>query len=135
MTCDDVIDAVYADGTSVGGDLDEGPYVTVHTIDIPSNTRIIAIQGSDRHGGRAGLAAIATNGYVTDDNMRCSDVFEEGWYDVGFDDSHWPAARDLGLDRESPFSEAKHPGIDESDAHWIWTKNDLGTAYCRGRYS
>ena len=36
--------------------------------------------------------ASSDNGYVTDDTWRCTIAFEEGWYEVDYGDSSWPAA-------------------------------------------
>ena len=90
---------------------------------------------ADYVGGTRGALASSNTGLVTDGTWRCrdnDDILEVGWYLGSFDDSHWPAALELGInDGGLPWGTITSIN---STAKLIWTDyNAFQThrVYCR----
>lgn len=95
--------------------------------------QIIAVRGRSNLGSVAGIIASSTDdSIVTDSTWKCTNVEEDGWMDIDYNDAAWPTAvpveeKDLKMyDRDKKFgSRAKH----------IWTAKKTDsydqTVYCR----
>lgn len=86
--------AAYANGILVD---DTAVWETIITRNIPASTRLIAFKVVN-NGGPTGVVASLSTGVKTDTSAswKCSQVYEEGWNQLGFDDSHWGRVDDQG---------------------------------------
>ncbi|XP_078361491.1 uncharacterized protein LOC144645828 [Oculina patagonica] len=69
------------------------------------------------------LLASSSNGIMTDERWRCTNVYHEGWFLPCFDDSFWPNA----------FVHSNNTGVPyiARDAKWIGFKTISNKIYCR----
>ena len=115
---------MFADGVSVGKDNDwRSPTKYV----IPGNTRVISVNGIDK-GAAFGILGSFSNGMVTNASWKCDTVKYLGWNSPDFDDSNWPAAREVAKNGDTPWKIIA--GI-ASTAKWIWTARQPDNVYCR----
>lgn len=100
---------------------------------IDKNAQVIAIEGQTDDDTKAGIIVSTNDDFiVTDTSWKCTNVKDDGWVDIDFDDSAWPSAvevanKDLaGSHRDKKFS---------NRAMFIWTakRSDAydKTVYCR----
>lgn len=123
---------IYIDG-EININLPDAEGGTIGEIFIDSVIQIIAVKGSTNLGSVAGIIASSTDdSIVTDSTWKCTNVEEEGWMDIDYNDAAWPTAvpveeTDLKMyGRDKKFgSRAKH----------IWTAKKTDsydqTVYCR----
>ena len=123
FTCDNEME-MFADGVSLGQDK-HWPLATDYVI--PGNTRVISVAGVDR-GSKFGILGSFSNGLVTDTSWKCSNNFNPGWNSPDFDDSSWPAAKEVAKHGDNPWGNID--GIAPT-AKWIWTAGDDDDVYCR----
>ena len=92
---------------------------------VPREARLIAVQAVSTTESCAGFIGSVTNNYlVTNASWKCSEYGDERWFLLGFDDSSWPHAEEVGRNGDVPAC----PNLDEQvpdisvTAHWIWTE-------------
>lgn len=110
--------------------------LTTDNLTVAAFTRLIAVQSVATVDTCNGIIGSVTGDFLlTDSTWKCSRYGAEHWYELGFNDSTWPQAFELGLN--GPVSGC--PGLlyfptISSQAHWIWTHPDASerTVFCRG---
>lgn len=131
---------LYVDGQITGDEPNFDNATAADRVILPPLTRLIAINGQlfDSQGGI--LASVSTsngNYLLTSSQWKCFNRLVAGWDQLGFDDSAWPAATQIGLNGNNPvFDYGCIAGI-SPDAYWIWTSAFSGgtrdrNAFCRG---
>ena len=65
------------------------------TFNIPSGTRVVAINASTSRHHRAEILGSFNNGQVTDAKWKCQSRVPNKWTLPDFNDSSWPAAKEL----------------------------------------
>ena len=128
-SCADDTHIVYVDGKQVNSGPKEIAWNQAVITPIPSNARILAVQATNLWAGQGGWkGAFSDNSVVTDGSWKCSSTFTNGWQNVDFDDSLWPAAATTGA-----LANGACDGL-SSSAKWLWTDRNYNTAitvYCR----
>ena len=119
---------MYVDGKQVNSNPKENDLNQAIITPIPSNSRVIAVQVTNLFAGPAGgfKGALSDNSVVTDGSWKCSPTFTNGWQNIDFDDSLWPAASATGSYSNCNFF--------TSSAKWLWTDRYYDkaiTIYCR----
>ncbi|CAH3030526.1 unnamed protein product, partial [Porites evermanni] len=116
FTCDDSME-LFADDTSLGNDNNDW-HVSFTYGNVPGNTRVLSVIGTDVGGG-FGILGSTTNGLLTNESWKCTGVLYPGWNSPDFDDQNWPSARVFGVNSaDSPWGKMIS-GI-ETTAKWIW---------------
>ncbi|KAK6168236.1 hypothetical protein SNE40_022104 [Patella caerulea] len=110
-TCDDEM-SFYADGVLYAQSDD---WNALSAISIPCDTTVMAIKCQDK-GGIAGIKAALDNGIKTNISWKCSNTFESGWNQIGFNDSAWSFAV-----IQDEASWRSHAASLVGKADWIWT--------------
>ena len=128
FTCDDSME-LFADDTSLGNDNNDW-HVSFTYGNVPGNTRVLSVIGTDVGGG-FGILGSTTNGLLTNESWKCTGVLYPGWNSPDFDDQNWPSARVFGVNSaDSPWGKMIS-GI-ETTAKWIWAADhNNGVVYCR----
>ena len=117
---------MFADGVSLGKD---NNWRTSREYVIPGNTKVISVSGIDK-GDNFGMLGSLSNGMITNANWKCEDREYPRWKYPDFDDSDWPAAKEVANHGDKPWRIIT--GI-ASTAKWIWTADDTDNVYCRLR--
>ncbi|CAH1780251.1 unnamed protein product [Owenia fusiformis] len=80
-----------------------------------------------------GILASAWNGIVTNSSWKCSGTFEEGWFEVDFDDSAWAAAVEVSTNKSTFIPDVTGKSWDNiaENAKGIWTNGMDDVVYCR----
>lgn len=113
---------MFADGNNLGKD--NSCWRTVTSFDVPGDSRVISVKGSDM-GGFFGILGSANNGLITNETWKCSSVLYPGWNSPDFDDTHWPFEIVIASHIDQPWGLIN--GI-----KWIWpADSDNATVYCR----
>ena len=118
---------IFADGESLGQDNSDWRKATNFVI--PGDTRVVSVEGRNTILD-SGILGSFSNGLVTNESWKCSNIWSPGLNSPDFDDSQWSAAVVVAEHGASPWGDIK--GIDLA-AKWIWTSLSQGydTAYCR----
>ena len=97
VTAKEVIESLYVDGVQV--DLQNGSdWLKTDNISIRSVSRLVALVAHQLDSSCIGPGILASvtdsrgNYVVTDASWRCSPLAENGWNDLGYDDSTWQPA-------------------------------------------
>jgi hypothetical protein len=107
---------------------------------VPVYTRLLAINAI-MFGQQGGIIASVNGGeyLVTSSEWKCSSTLVSGWEFLGFDDSSWPSAVEIGLNGNNPVYDYGCIDGVSPDAYWIWTSgysSAIGTVhrniFCRG---
>ena len=116
----------YADGKQVGSTT---YWAEIWSSLIPKTTRVIAVYVPNMD-GKGFLMASFSNGFKTSEKWKCSETETDGWTNVDFNDTEWPAA----INNTGAFFDTR------TDPFWggatlIWTNADGsgGDIYCRGK--
>ncbi|XP_050409794.1 uncharacterized protein LOC126824581 [Patella vulgata] len=123
-TCDNQM-LFYADGVQYAESVN---WWESSPINIPDNTTVVAIKCQDT-GDAGGIKAALDNGIKTDVSWKCSDTFEAGWNQIGFDDSAWSVAV---VPVNDPWNSKPASLVGKAD--WIWILQTTGqtmVVYCR----
>ena len=125
FTCDDAME-MFADGNSLGKD--NRCWRTATSFDVPGDTQVISVKGSDM-GGLFGILGSANNGPITNETWKCTSVLYPGWNSPDFDDTNWPLVRVIASHIDEPWGLIN--GI-KNTAKWIWAADSDNThVYCR----
>lgn len=118
---------IFADGESLGQDNNNWRKATNFVI--PGDTRVVSVEGRNTLWD-SGILGSFSNGLVTNESWKCSNIWSPGLNFPDFDDSQWPAAVAVAENGFSPWGYIN--GIDLA-AKWIWTSLSQGydTVYCR----
>ena len=118
---------VYADGVFIGK---AKRWNIGRRYRMPGGTRVVAIKATN-FGGPCGIKGIFAAGrLVTDKTWKCSSTGVPNWHSPTFDDSSWPAAREMlnGF----PKSTLRGYRVRGHGTKWIWSNFPAKTVYCRG---
>ena len=75
-----------------------GYYTTVYSVTL-ENPCVLALYGWSDYGANGIMASSSSGDVVTNLEWKCSDVYEEGWSSLVFNDAHWEnAVRATGYD-------------------------------------
>lgn len=117
---------MFADGNSLGKD--NSCWRTATSFDVPRDTGVISVKGSDM-GGLFGILGSANNGLITNGTWKCTSVLYPGWNSPDFDDTNWPFLRVIASHIGEPWGLIN--GI-KNTAKWIWADDsDKAPVYCR----
>ena len=114
------------DGKQVNSNPKENEWNQAIITPIQSKTQVIAVSITNIAGAAGFKAALSDSSVVTDGSWKCSSTFTNGWQNVGFDDSLWPAAATTGATTSC--------GGFPSSAKYLWTDKGYSsviTIYCR----
>ena len=94
-------------------------YVKYLMMYLCADTRLIAIHCEDImiYGG---ILASLNTGLVTDSSWKCTSTYQQGWYNLDFDDSPWSPAYEIAVNDGNNVWSRPREGI-SLDAYWIWT--------------
>ena len=108
---------------------DNGNWKIPNKYVISSDSKVISIEGID-HGGAEGILGSFSNGLLTNESWKCTDVYYPGWHFPDFDDGAWPAAVVVGKYGDQPWGNIEN--INHA-AKWIWTADSehVNRVYCR----
>ncbi len=97
---------------------------------MPGETQVVAIFAKNT-GGPAGIKGIFAAGrLVTDGTWKCNNVAAPNWKLPTFDDSTWPAAREIRYaGNKKHFNGIPVKG---HGSKWIWAAGSRTLAFCRG---
>ena len=127
-SCGDDVHTVYVDGKQVASQPYDGNWNENVISNVPLSAQILAVSVTNLH-GVAGLRGALTNGTViTDSSWKCTTTLNDGWQDITFDDSNWPAA----VVRDYPM--AGCDSFPSAALKALWTEptfSTLKTIYCR----
>lgn len=111
-------------------------------VSLPPFTRLLAVQGQmfGNHGGILASVSTSAGDYLlTSSQWKCLNRLVAGWEELGFDDSSWAAAVELGLNGNNEFFDYGCIAGISPAANWIWTSGHGGggssrdrNVYCRG---
>ena len=125
-TCADDTHVVYVDGKQVNSNFEHSDFNQAISTSIPINTSIIAVHVTNLY-DLAGFKAVSADGsIVSDSSWKCTSILMNGWQNIEFDDSSWPApvvSKNL----------ANCKGFSPS-ALWLWTEetfSSVNSMYCR----
>ena len=125
FTCDDAME-MFADGNSLGKD--NSCWRTATSVDVPADTRVISVKGSDM-GGLFGTLGCANNRLITNETCKCTSVLYPGWDSPDFDNTNWPFARVIASHIDQPWGLINDV---KNTAKWIWAADSDNTSvYCR----
>ena len=97
---------------------------------MPGETQLVAIKAHNT-GGPYGIKGFFAAGRLVTDgtNWKCSSTFAANWNTLTFDDSSWPAAKEI----THPVNIDAFSGIPITGhgSKWIWAETG-STVYCRG---
>ena len=111
-------------------------WAKVDRLPLPTSLSVLAVQANNT-GGPAGIIASDSAHLVwTNSSWRCTNVSESGWMNVGFNDSAWSCANEVGKYGFGPWGKTVS-GLNTT-ASWIWTNGVNSddtpfywTIYCR----
>lgn len=107
---------------------------------ISDNARLIAVQGLNLFEGCSGIMAAvrgSAHGYTTvsDRLWKCFPGNDMGWQNLGFDDSNWVPAHEIGANGVVPGCSWVPLPAYPTHAQWIWSESHIGgdpVMHCRG---
>eukprot|EP00918_Siedleckia_nematoides_P001726 GHVU01004102.1.p1 GENE.GHVU01004102.1~~GHVU01004102.1.p1 ORF type:complete len:285 (+),score=9.68 GHVU01004102.1:113-967(+) len=119
VTCDDRV-SVYIDGQATPI-VQNYNWQQVSSVQIPGNTKVVAIQCRDKARVKVGIIASLSNGVVTDNSWQCSGTLQAGWAGTPFTPNPaWWASATIIPNIAAWGNFAQNGGI-SSSAKWIWT--------------
>ena len=116
---------MFADGISLGKD--NSHWKTAGSFVVPRDTRVVSVIAKN-WGGNFGILGSFSNGLVTNESQKCSNVWFPGWNSPDFDDGQWPDAVVVGNHGDRPWGFIS--GILKT-AKWIWADGQHTEVYCR----
>ena len=129
--------SLYFDGKEQTNLQNNNKWEKTDSLNLPGNTRVIAVMASnwldDGNVGPAGILASTKDGFIlTNSTWKCSNTSNDSWTNVGFDDSSWQQAVEIGPKGYKTWVHGQISAIDEN-AKWIWygTEHVKETIYCR----
>ena len=122
---------VYLDGVEQPVSPNAARTYTMDSFEVSSFIRTIALKCKGRFNGFSFCLASLDNGMISDASWRCSIGYQEGWYEVNFDDSGWGEAACTGTNVHYGDIQSRHyvDGIVD-EALWITGGRSI-TSYCR----
>ncbi|ESO94422.1 hypothetical protein LOTGIDRAFT_175420 [Lottia gigantea] len=125
VTCDNILN-FFVDGQLEASSND---WKVGSPVSFSDTAHVLAFDCRDE-GVIAGIRGSFSNGVVTDSSWRCSTSDDEGWKELGFDDSNW---QDATIQTHSDWG--NKPTSIASEAKWIWTAGDFTDrhVFCRRR--
>ena len=127
-SCADDTHVVYINGKQVNSNPSSNNLNQVIITPIPNDTRVVGVEVTNLWSGPGGWrGAFSDNSVVSDGSWKCSSTFTDGWQNVDFDDSLWPAASTTGSYANCNF-------FTSSSAKWLWIDinyDEAITIYCR----
>lgn len=118
---------VYVDNVQITPLPNQGDWQTVDRVPIDTYSRLVAIRGNNIATGCSGIMAAIDghpSGYdfVSDVQWKCSATAPAGWQNLGFDDSSWLPAHQVGRNGAITVgcSWIRIPEMPDH-AWWIWT--------------
>lgn len=143
ITADDEYE-FYLNGELAGQDNRHWSTVETYVNPIAIGQNVIAVKARDRYGYAAWTGSFKYDNreIIVGDQWKCSSEFQDGWNEVGFNDSDWlaPTANMIcrryspmsrkNLSQHSPYANTM-PGYP-----WIWGVDcEPDTVYCRHEFS
>ncbi|ESP05287.1 hypothetical protein LOTGIDRAFT_152117 [Lottia gigantea] len=125
VTCDNIL-KFFVDGQLEASSND---WQVASPVSFSDTAHVLAFDCLDE-GVIAGIRGSFSNGVVTDSSWRCSTSADEGWKEIGFDDSNW---QDATIQTHTNWG--ANPTSIPSEAKWIWTAGDTADThvFCRLR--
>ena len=133
---------LYFDGIEVTDLPNSDVWKQPDVVELPCNTTLITIHGRNDLIYYAAIVASTDDEYIlTNSSWKCSNVSQNGWEEIDFDDSAWMNAIEYAYNGEDPWGFA--PGI-STNASWMWLRQYNGLpnstyeemdqeVYCRKR--
>ena len=118
------------DGAQYQGNGYRGRRSGGHATTKTSRQFIVTMRGS-----KAGFLVSVSNGFITNYDWKCGDIWESYWATPYFDDSDWQNAVELGSNVDRPRG-WKYRKDFSRNAQWVWSKEGIpastNTSWCRG---
>ena len=134
QTCADDVHVVYIDGKQVNSNPATNEANQVINTTVPANAQVIAIAVTNIANTGGLRAGFADGSVVSDGSWKCSTVLVDGWEQIGFDDSLWPAPTTTSPYPVPSDTCSGFTASSASAAKLLWTDknyNLIGTIYCR----
>jgi len=131
---------LYVDGTLINDPPNYDNPTSADKISLQPYTRLIALQAQmfGAHGGILGSVNTNAGSYlVTSSSWKCTATLASGWEQLGFNDTAWPSAFEIGLNGNHALLGYGCIADISPDANWIWTAAYTGSSrnrnvWCRG---
>ena len=97
-----------------------------YVVNRQEGANVLSIKATDT-GGIAGLIAqLEADGQTLYSNgtWKVSTTYQEGWQDVGFDDSNWVEATTHGVYGDTPWDKNVSGLSSSSQSNWIWSSDN-----------